>query len=226
MDDALALVQGLRDQVGALVAADFFDAAGLALVLAHHRLRDPFEQAWPIYVIAECAAAADPTDELAAAVEAIDVTLDVAIADDVRGRAALWAYRELQNESIAAAGIPHKLDVSVRIPDVPRFASEVRERVAAVAPQAEVILYGHLADGNVHVNVLGPAPEDDRVDETVLELVAGYGGSISAEHGIGVAKRDHLHRSRSPGEIVAMRQLKAALDPAWILNPGCVLARP
>jgi FAD/FMN-containing dehydrogenase len=224
MEDASRLVQQLREQVSTLVAADFFDAAGLALVRAHRGLPSPFEQDWPVYVIAECAADADPTEGLAAAVEAIDPGLQVAIAEDVRGRAALWAYRELQNESLAASGVPHKLDVSVRIADLPRFVAEVRERLAALTTEARVVIYGHLADGNVHVNVLGPPPEDVRVDEVVLELVADYGGSISAEHGIGVAKRDHLHLSRSPGEILAMRQIKQAIDPAWILNPGCVLA--
>ena len=159
----------------------------------------------------------------AAAVEAAGVELDVAVADDTAGRDRLWAYRELQNEAVAAGGVPHKLDVSVRISDVPHFADEVRERIAALDAAAETILYGHLGDGNVHVNVLGPAPDDDRVDDAVLELVASYGGSISAEHGVGVAKRDRLGLSRDSGEIDAMRRVKAALDPAGILNPGCVL---
>jgi len=223
MDEALALFQALHGHVGALVAADFFDAAGLARVLAHRGLRPPFERAWAWYVIAECAADADPTEELASAVEASGLALDVAVADDSAGRASLWAYRERQNESVAAGGVPHKLDVSVRIPDVPRFVAEVRERVAVADPAAEVIIYGHLGDGNVHVNVLGPERDDERVDTAVLELVAGYGGSISAEHGIGVAKRDFLHLSRGAAEIEAMHRVKRALDPGWILNPGCVL---
>ena len=223
LDDALVLLTRMREQVGSLVAADFFDAAGLARVCAHRRLRAPSERAWPTYLIAECAADRDPTEELAEAVEAAGMELDVAVADDTAGRARLWAYRELQNEAVAAGGVPHKLDVSVPIADVPRFADEVRARIAAVDAAAETILYGHLGDGNVHVNVLGPAPGDDRIDEVVLELVADYGGSISAEHGVGVAKRAHLHLSRGLGELVAMRRVKAALDPAGILNPGCVL---
>jgi FAD/FMN-containing dehydrogenase len=223
LDDALALLTRLREDVAALVAADFLDAAGLARVRAHRRLPAPFERDWPVLLIAECAAERDPTDELAEAVEAAGVELDVAVADDTAGRERLWAYRELQNEAVAAGGVPHKLDVSVPISDVPRFADAVRERIAAADPAAETILYGHLGDGNVHVNVLGPAPDDERVDEAVLELVAEHGGSISAEHGVGIAKRDHLHLSRGADEIAAMRRLKAALDPAGILNPGCVL---
>jgi FAD/FMN-containing dehydrogenase len=223
MEDALALFATLRQRVGSLVGTDFFDACGLARVRDHRGLRAPFERAWPVYLVIECAADVDPTEELAGAVEESGIALDVAFADDSQGRAKLWAYRELQNESVAAGGVPHKLDVSVRIPDVPRFAAEVRDLIAAFDATAEVILYGHLGDGNVHVNVLGPDPDDARVDVAVLELVARYGGSISAEHGVGIAKREHLHLSRSRAEIEAMQRLKHALDPGDILNPGCVL---
>ena len=79
---------------------------------------------------------------------------------------------------------------------MPRFVAEVRELIAALDAPAELIVYGHLGDGNVHVNVLGPDADDARVDVAVLELVARYGGSISAEHGVGVAKREYLHLSR------------------------------
>ena len=223
LDDALAVFATLRQRVGSLVAADFFDACGLARVGAHRGLRAPFERAWPVYLVIECAAGGDPTEGLAGAVEESGIALDVAFADDSQGRARLWAYRELQNESVAAGGVPHKLDVSVRIPDVPRFVAEVRDLIAALDATAEVIVYGHLGDGNVHVNVLGPDPDDARVDVAVLELVARYGGSISAEHGVGIAKREHLHLSRSRAEIEAMWRLKDALDPGDILNPGCVL---
>ncbi|HET7119881.1 MAG TPA: FAD-binding oxidoreductase [Solirubrobacterales bacterium] len=223
LDAALALLTRLREDVPSLVAADFFDAAGLELVLAHRGIGAPFPRDWPVYLIAECAAGEDPTEALAAAVEASGLEPAVAVADDSAGRERLWAYRELQNEALAAAGVPHKLDVSVRVPDVPRFAAAVRERVAAVDPGARAILYGHLGDGNVHVNVLGPEPEDERVDDAVLDLVSAYRGSISAEHGVGVAKREHLGLSRGAGEIAAMVRLKAAFDPAGILNPGCLL---
>lgn len=224
LDEALALVTTLRERIASLRAADFFDAAGLERVRAHRGIGTPFDRAWPTYLIAECAADADPTEGLAVAVEGTGLELDVAIADDTPGRERLWAYRELQNEAIAAAGVPHKLDVSVAISAVPRFAATVRERIAALDGTAETILYGHLGDGNVHVNVLGPEPADERVDAAVLELVAELGGSVSAEHGIGAAKTAYLHLSRSAGEIEAMRRLKRALDPAGILNPGCVLA--
>jgi FAD/FMN-containing dehydrogenase len=223
LEQALRLVMAMREAVPSLRAADFFDAAGLERVRAHRGIGPPFPRGWPVYLVAECAADRDPTEELAAAVEATGLELDVAIADDSAGRERLWSYRELQNESIAAAGVPHKLDISVPISSVPRFADAARARVAALDPDAETLLYGHLGDGNVHFNVLGPDPEDERVDAAVLGLVEEFGGSISAEHGIGVAKPEYLHLSRGEGEIAAMRRLKAALDPAGILNPGCVL---
>jgi FAD/FMN-containing dehydrogenase len=223
LERALSLTTRLCEDVPSLAAADFFDAAGLELVCAHRGIAPPFPQRWPAYLIAECAADEDPTVSLAAAVEASGPEPAVAVADDSAGREHLWAYRELQNEALAAAGVPHKLDVSVRVPDVPRFAAAVRERVAAVDPAAKCVLYGHLGDGNVHVNVLGPSPGDQRVDGAVLELVAEYRGSISAEHGVGVAKREHLGLCRSGGEIKAMARVKAALDPAGVLNPGCLL---
>jgi FAD/FMN-containing dehydrogenase len=119
--------------------------------------------------------------------------------------------------------VPHKLDVSVRLADVPRFADEVRATVARVDAGALVVLYGHLGDGNVHVNVLGPGPDDERVDDAVLELVGSYGGSISAEHGVGVAKRRHIDLCRSADKLALMDAVKLAFDPGRILNPGCTL---
>ena len=87
-----------------------------------------------------------------------------------------------------------------------------------------MVCFGHLGDGNLHVNILGPRPDDFEVDDAVLSLVAAMGGSISAEHGIGVAKRAALERSARPGDIAAMRAIKLALDPRGILNPGVLVA--
>jgi FAD/FMN-containing dehydrogenase len=103
------------------------------------------------------------------------------------------------------------------------FTDHVVEVVRAVDEGAVVHLFGHLGDGNVHVNVLGPAPDDEAVDDAVLHLVAEQGGSISAEHGIGRAKRRWLALNRSPAELDAFAAIKAALDPAGILNPEVLL---
>jgi FAD/FMN-containing dehydrogenase len=95
--------------------------------------------------------------------------------------------------------------------------------VQSIDPAARTWLFGHVGDGNIHVNVTGLAPDDDRVDEGVLGMVGAFGGSISAEHGIGVAKKRWLGLSRSDAEIAAFRSIKRALDPDGVLNPNVLL---
>ena len=120
-------------------------------------------------------------------------------------------------------GIPHKLDVTVPVERLADFAAAVRTVIASRWPSARLFLFGHVGDGNLHVNVVGPAADDLTVDELVLRLVAGMDGSISAEHGIGRAKAQWLDLCRSPEELTAFRALKLALDPHGILNPGVLL---
>jgi FAD/FMN-containing dehydrogenase len=221
--EAAHLLSVLRREAPSLEACDFFAEAGLELVLAHLGAASPLERRSPLYVIAECAARSDPTDELAAALEAAGVT-DAAVADDTASRERLWALRERHSEAIAAAGLPHKLDVGVPLAELGRFLDEAPRVAADASAGARTILFGHLGDGNVHVNVLGPAADDEAADDAVLDLVLRCGGTISAEHGIGVAKARWLARARGDGEVAAMRAVKAALDPAGVLNPGAVLA--
>jgi FAD/FMN-containing dehydrogenase len=176
----------------------------------------------PLYVLLECAAAEDPTEAHAKVLEAAGVD-DAIVADDTASRERLWRLREGHAEAINAAGVPHKLDVGVPLAALEDFLARVPGAVADVAPGARTILFGHLGDGNVHVNVIGADPDDPSVDAAVLELVAALGGTISAEHGIGVAKTRWLGLVRSDAEIAAMRALKQALDPHGLLNPGVVL---
>jgi FAD/FMN-containing dehydrogenase len=222
LERALELLP-LLQAVPSLEAVDFFELRGLRRVCAHLGLPPPFEREFEVYLVVECASAGDPSDELAEVAAAVD---DVVASTDAEGRRSLWRYREAHNETVSALGVPHKLDVAVPVGSLPRFAREVRAVVGAVDPGAEVILFGHLGDGNVHVNVVGPAAGDIRVDRAVLELVAALGGSISAEHGIGVAKTEWLELTRSPAEVAALRAIKAALDPLGILAPGRLLAGP
>jgi FAD/FMN-containing dehydrogenase len=219
--EAVALVARLRDRLPSLQAADFFLDDGLRLVCDHRALAPPFAAAHPVYVLVECGAAEDPTEALAAALAGEAAVRDVAVADDTARRAALWTYREAHNEALNAQGVPHKLDVSLPLAGIAGAAEAIGAAVAAAG--ARLYLYGHLGDGNLHVNVLGPEPDDEAVDDAVLQIVAAHGGSISAEHGVGVAKRRWLGLTRTPEELAAMRALKAALDPAGVLNPGAVL---
>jgi len=127
--------------------------------------------------------------------------------------------RDRQSEAIARTGIPHKFDVTLPLAGLAGFTDAVRN---ALPPHLSLYLFGHLGDGNLHVNVVGPAPDDRSVDDLVLGVVHDFGGSISAEHGIGRAKADYLHLSRSPAEISTMRALKSALDPQGLMNPGAL----
>ena len=195
---------------------------GMRLVLDHLGASSPLAGDAAAYLLLECAGRADPTDELVAALDGAGVR-DAIIADEAGELERLWRLREGHTEALNAAGIPHKMDVGVPLSQLARFAEEVVAVVARVAPGARTIVFGHLGDGNVHVNVLGPDPEDDAVDEAVLRLAAECGGTISAEHGVGVAKARWLSLTRSDGELRAMKAIKRALDPDGILNPGAVL---
>jgi FAD/FMN-containing dehydrogenase len=166
------------------------------------------------------AAAAVLVDEVAAVLEDCPEVLDSAVATDEPTRARLWEGRERHAEAVATIGIPHKLDVAVPLGRLAGYERDVRARVAEVAPASTTVIWGHVGDGNLHVNVVGPAPDDEAVDAAVLALAAEHGGTIAAEHGIGVAKPRWLTLTRSPSEVAAMRALKSALDPEDLLNPG------
>src|SRR5579862_5693407 len=195
-------------------AAEYFEAAGLALVRAHTGLPAPLGRDYPAYLLVDAAEAEDGAERLVVLPE----LADAAVALDAQARAALWAYRERHTESISAAGVPHKLDVALPAARLAIFRAELDEIIAGLAARA--IVFGHIGVGNLHVNVLGPGPDDDRADDAVLRLAAAQGGTISAEHGIGRAKAALLPVSRSAAEIAAMRAIKHALDPANLLNPG------
>jgi FAD/FMN-containing dehydrogenase len=219
--EAAELLTSLRANVPSLESCDFFLDDGLQLVLDHQRRESPLRDRAPFYVLAECADRVDPTEELADALAQAGVQ-DALVADDTASREGLWALREGHTDAINAVGIPHKLDVGVPLHELDRFLGQVPDVVTAAGGE-RVILFGHLGDGNVHVNVLGADPEDERVDDAVLKLALRCGGTISAEHGVGVAKARWLERARGVEEVAAMRAIKRALDPRNLLNPGAVL---
>ena len=221
-EDALLVLDRLRAGTTSLDAVEAFFEEGMALVCSHAGLTRPFPGAHGCYLLVECAARADPSAELAAVLEGCAEIVDSAFAVERQQRAALWRYREAHTEAINAAGIPHKLDVTLPLGRLAEFEATVRGEVVAVAPGAMPVLFGHLGDGNLHVNVLGLDPEDERATDTILRLVAGFGGSISAEHGIGVAKVPWLKLTRSAEDIAAMRAIKRALDPQGLFNPGVI----
>jgi FAD/FMN-containing dehydrogenase len=164
------------------------------------------------------------SDALAAALEDVPGLQDAALATSETDRARLWALRESHTEVLAPLD-PVKLDVAVPLAALASFLDRLPEVVRAVAPGVTPVPFGHLAEGNVHVNLPGARSSDTEgaVSDAVLGLVASLGGSISAEHGIGRAKRRWLHLGRGTADIAAMRAVKQALDPVGLLSPGRVL---
>jgi FAD/FMN-containing dehydrogenase len=225
LERAAELLTTVRPQLPSLAAAEFLIDDALELVLDHLGLPAPVPARSPAYVLLECAALSDPTEELAQALADADIA-DAVVADDSAERERLWRFREQLTEAISAAGVPPKLDVGVPLARLAEFARRTTAEVARLAPDARVILFGHLGDGNVHVNVLGLDPGDYAVDEAILRLAADCDGTISAEHGVGVAKARWLELVRTPAELRAMVAIKRALDPQGILNPGVVLPAP
>ncbi len=223
VDGALAATARLRDELPSVEAIELFFAAGLDLVCDTLGVARPFPERHAVFVLVECASRVDPTDELATLVTELEGVEDAAVASDPAPRAALWRLREAHTEAINTLGPPHKLDVTLPAARLAAFVETVPGVIAEVDPTARPWLFGHAADGNIHVNITGPAPDDERTDEAVLRYVASLGGSISAEHGIGTAKRDWLHLNRSAAELAAFRAIKSALDPRGILNPNVLL---
>ena len=146
--------------------------------------------------------------------------LPTAVATSNVDKAKLWAYRERQPEAAGFLGTPIKLDVSVPATNWVRLASAAEHTVRAVDADAQIVLFGHIADGNLHVNIVPSVTPDGRHQNSVFELVASLNGSISAEHGIGILKAPWLHLVRSPAEQATFARIRNAFDPAGILNPS------
>ncbi len=223
VDPALVAALDLRRHVPSLDAAELMLAAGIDLVCRVTGRPPPTGSPHAAYLLVEAAGQSSPAAELAAGIDSLAAVSEIVVADDAVSAAALWRYREDHSAVINTLGPPHKLDVSLPADRLAAFVDEVPAVVAGVDAGARTWMWGHAADGNVHVNVTGIDAADDRVDDAVLRVVARLGGSISAEHGIGAAKRAWLHLNRSPSEIDAFRALKRALDPDAILNPGVLL---
>ena len=199
-----------------LLAAEVVDETGMELAAELHGVSWPLAERHPVVTLLEVVDGGD-----ASGLTGLD-DADVVVGLDATEQARLWAFREGQGEAFSALGVCHKLDVSVPLPSLAACADELREVVAAVPGIRTFGVFGHLADGNIHVEAFGPDADDPAVDQAVLGCVARYGGSISAEHGVGRAKARDLHLCRSDAEIAAMRALKAAWDPQGLMNPGVI----
>ncbi len=221
--DAVAAASALRRWLPGLEAVELMLAGGIDLVRSATDLPAPLATASEVVLLVEAEAASEPEAALGDAVASLAGVLDAAVAVEGPRRARLWRYREDHTSAINRLGPPHKFDVTLPALELADFVDGAPALVRSVAPGARTWCFGHAADGNVHVNVTGIAPDDEAVAEAVLTRVAELGGSISAEHGIGRAKRRWLHLARTPSELDAMRAVRAALDPDGICNPGVLL---
>lgn len=216
VDQARQVVAAVENAGLVPVAAELMTAAGVDLLTAHG-MRRPLAEPAPYLVLVE--AAGTGAEGLAQVLAGVDGLIDAAVEEGPAE--ALWAVREGHTEAIArASGTPVvKLDVSVPGGAV----AELLDRVGALAGQAggRLIPFGHLADGNLHVNVLDvPVPAAAGLTDAILRAVAGLGGSISAEHGVGRIKTPWLGLGRSDADVAVMRAVKSAFDPDGLLNPG------
>jgi FAD/FMN-containing dehydrogenase len=235
---ALALLNFVKEHAGpGLQAFELVPRIGLEFVLRHiPGARDPLAAPHPWYALIEIAGFTEGEAERVASAtfaQAMDRNLvrDATLAHSLEQADSLWRLRESLSEAQKREGGSIKQDISVPIERIPDFIAEAGLRVAAHFPSARPVPFGHMGDGNLHYNVSQPAGGDKaeflarwgEMNEIVHELVHDYGGSISAEHGIGQLKRDLLARVKDPVALDVMRALKKTLDPKGVLNPGKLL---
>ena len=213
-----------------LEAFEFFTDQALKHVLAHGA-QAPFAEVHPYYVVTEFESG-DEVQE-AAAMAAFEACVehgwvsDGVISQSDAQAAQLWRLREGITESLAKY-VPYKNDVSVRLSAMPAFLAETQALLGNAYPHFDVVWFGHIGDGNLHINVLKPAALADEafiaqcehVTRLLSDALAACGGSISAEHGIGLVKKGYLESTRSAEEIAVMRGIKQVLDPNGLMNPG------
>jgi FAD/FMN-containing dehydrogenase len=235
---ALALFAIANERAaGGVTSFELMTRLGIEMVLRHAAgSRDPLQKPYPWYVLVELSS--QSKTGLRELIEEIlteglnrGLVLDAAIADSLEQAKLFWRLREMFGEVQRHEGGSIKHDVSVPVAAVPDFIAEANAAVAALLPEARPVPFGHLGDGNIHYNVSQPVGADraeflarwNEVNAAVFAVVKKFGGSISAEHGVGVMKRDLLPSVKDPIALDLMRKIKYLLDPNNILNPGKVL---
>jgi D-lactate dehydrogenase (cytochrome) len=235
---ALKLLNLVQERTNrAATSCELICRLAIEFALRHgHGVRDPLDQSHPWYVLLQLASAA-PQDLRTTLEETLETAMerglvnDAAVADSLEHRCAFWHLREILPECQKPEGGSIKHDISVPVAAVPDFLQEAGEVVAALIPGSRPVPFGHLGDGNVHYNISQPLGANaaafldrwDEMNDAVHRVVAKFGGSISAEHGIGVMKRKLLQQVKDPVALDLMRILKRTLDPNDILNPGKVV---
>ncbi len=206
----------LRD-VDGIAALELIDGRGAALTREHVGVGAPTQGDWLLLV--ELAADHDQTDRLADLLTGMQLCDEPAVGVDVAAQQRLWRLRESLAEVLGVYGPPLKFDVSLPLSAISEFARESVALIEAQVPQALPVLFGHIGEGNLHLNVLRcPADREQALYEPMMDLIAASGGNVSSEHGVGSRKRHYLGMSREPADIAVMRTIKATLDPTGYLN--------
>ncbi len=232
-ESVMPIMHAFRKEID-LTAFEFFNDLAMQKVLDHGLVQRPFETSCPFYVLLEFEAPYEPVIDKAMQIFEHCMeqgwVLDGVMSQSLEQAQNLWRLREDISESISAF-TPYKNDISVLITHVPDFIAEIDSIVANNYPDFETCWFGHIGDGNLHLNILKPANlsnEDffakcEIVNSYVFEVVNKFDGSISAEHGVGMTKKPYLEFSRSEQEIEYMKALKKVFDPNLIMNPGKLL---
>ncbi len=233
-DSIMPVLHAFQDKLD-LTAFEFFSDKCLDKILGRGDIPAPFETRAPFYALLEFEATTEERAEQALATFEHCVNegwvIDGVMSQSEQQLKNLWKLREYISETISH-WTPYKNDISVTVSKVPAFLADIDAIVTQNYPDFEVLWYGHIGDGNLHLNILKPEAlakeaffeKCASVNTWVFETVEKYNGSISAEHGVGMTKRDYLTYSRSEAEIAYMKAIKAAFDPNGIMNPGKIFA--
>jgi FAD/FMN-containing dehydrogenase len=217
--DLEALVDAGRmfRDVDGIAALELIDGRAAALTDEHLGVSAPVQGGWLLLV--ELAADHDQTERLADLLDDAQLCGEPAVGVDVAAQQRLWRVREALAEVLGVYGPPLKFDVSLPLAAIGGFARDAVALILAYEPEALPLLFGHIGEGNLHLNVLRCPPERERqLYEPMMDLIAQCGGNVSSEHGVGSRKRAYLPMSRERADIAAMRAIKAALDPTGYLN--------
>lgn len=232
LDSIMKVFRAFRDQLP-LTAFEYFSDLALKHVMTHAHLQKPFETDAPNYLLIEVENTEENTQEKILEVFESCVeqgwVLDGAVSQSDTQARDFWRLREDISEA-TAPHMPYKNDVSVTISKVPEFLEKVDAALKQNYPDFEVVWFGHIGDGNMHINILKPAnlPKEDfikrclGVNTILFPIIQSLGGSISAEHGVGLVKKPFLQYTRTPTEIDLMKGIKTVFDPDGIMNPGKV----
>jgi FAD/FMN-containing dehydrogenase len=224
LDALIASGRRFRDMDG-IAALELIDARASALTAEHVGVGAPVDGAWQLLI--ELAGDGDQTERLADALEDAQMCGDPAVGVDVSAQQRLWQVREAVAEVLGVFGPPLKFDVSLPLSAISSFARQAAELVGEHAPDAIPVLFGHVGEGNLHLNLVRCTLDTTRERElysAMMQLIAASGGNVSSEHGVGTRKRDYVGMSRSDADIAAMRAVKSTFDPTGYLNPAVLFS--